>query len=327
MKISVIIPVYNTGAYLEACVRSALDPAASYEILLVDDGSTDGVSPALCDRLAAEYPDSVRVIHQENRGLGGARNTGIRAAEGEYLLFLDSDDTLAESAVFRLEKIAAETDADVVSFFLRSVDEKGNGTPISSNFVSPETPFCLSEHPEYLLSIPNACGRLWRRSLFLDNGILFPERVWYEDIRTTTKLFALARRIVTVSDELYFYLQRGGSIMHSSAVDRNGEILSAFEDILSWFRERGLFEQYERELCRLLIEHLYLAASVRVLRCDPKHPLLKEFARYTETAFPDFKKNPYLSTLSAPKRLAFVLLGWRQYRLLRVLFRIKEREV
>ena len=95
MLLTIVIPVYNTAAYLEACVQSVLSgDHQDCEILLVDDGSTDGVCPALCDRLAAQHPALIRVIHQENKGQGGARNTGLEAAAGTYLFFLDSDDTI-----------------------------------------------------------------------------------------------------------------------------------------------------------------------------------------------------------------------------------------
>lgn len=84
--LSIVIPVYNTANYLESCLSSVLaGDWADCEILLVDDGSTDGISPGLCDRLSEAHPGLVRVIHQENLGLGGARNTGLEAARGEYL--------------------------------------------------------------------------------------------------------------------------------------------------------------------------------------------------------------------------------------------------
>ena len=84
MKFSVVIPVYNVGDYLETCVRSVLVQAITdYEIILVDDGSTDGICPAMCDRFAAQYPERVRVIHKPNGGLGDARNVGLEASTGE----------------------------------------------------------------------------------------------------------------------------------------------------------------------------------------------------------------------------------------------------
>ena len=94
MRFSVVIPVYNVASYLTGCVNSVLSNQESdYEIILVDDGSTDERSGPLCDVLAAKAPNRIHVIHQKNCGLGGARNTGLEAAQGEYLFFLDGDDT------------------------------------------------------------------------------------------------------------------------------------------------------------------------------------------------------------------------------------------
>ena len=99
MKISIVIPVYNVREYLSGCMASVLaNDLSDCEIILVDDGATDD-SGTLCDEFAAAHPDRIRVIHQENGGLGAARNTGLEAAEGEYLLFLDSDDSLAPGAL------------------------------------------------------------------------------------------------------------------------------------------------------------------------------------------------------------------------------------
>lgn len=99
MKFSVLIPVYNTEKYLGECMESVLGQSfGDFEVILVDDGSTDG-SPALCDGYAEQYPEKVRVIHQENRGLISARRVGIAQAAGEYCLFLDSDDRFEENAL------------------------------------------------------------------------------------------------------------------------------------------------------------------------------------------------------------------------------------
>ena len=94
IKVSVIIPVYQVENYLERAVDSVLaQTLEEKEIILVDDGSQDG-SPEICDRYAGEYPGLIQVIHKENEGLGMARNTGVRASRGEYVAFLDSDDTV-----------------------------------------------------------------------------------------------------------------------------------------------------------------------------------------------------------------------------------------
>lgn len=324
MWLSVIIPVYNTQSYLERCVNSVLaNDCTEVEILLVDDGSTDGVCPALCDRLAGEHPALIRVIHQENRGLGGARNAGLEAAQGDYLLFPDSDDTITPDALTKLRTTIVRTQAEVIAFNFFSESGSGRLTPGSANYLQSDTAFSAGVRPEFLLSLPSATCRAWKRSLFLASGIRYPERVWYEDLRTSVKLFVLASSIVTLPDCLYRYLQRPGSIMRSSQVQRNQEIMDAFDDIFAWFRERGLFRQYRDVLCRLCIDHLYLAASVRILQANPKHPLLHDLAEYLARQFPDYRKNPYLDQMPRAKRLVFQLLERRRFGMLRFLFRLK----
>ncbi len=322
--ISIIIPVYNTKEYLEKCVTSVLDKnVTDFEILLIDDGSTDGESGQLCDRIAELHPDYVKAIHQNNKGLGGARNTGIQQAKGEYLLFLDSDDTLIEGALSLLCKKLNEYRPDVLSFNPVTVDTVGNQKHIESNYFESDTPFTLSERPEFLNSLPNACTRIWKRSLYTDNNIIFPDRVWYEDLRTCPKIFALAKSILTIKDGLYLYLQRDDSIMHSAKLERNREIIDAFDDLLIWYKQNGFFEQYKDELCKLCIEHIFLAAQVRVLRADTKHPLLKELRSYVEKQFPQYAKNPYIFSFPRAKRLAYLLLRLKQYKLLQILFNMR----
>lgn len=110
--ISVIIPVYNVETYLCRCVDSVLDQSyRNIEVILVDDGSPDGC-PAICDEYARQ-DDRVRVIHQENAGLSGARNAGIDAAKGAWLAFVDSDDYLAEDFLSRLYEACVSTGSDM----------------------------------------------------------------------------------------------------------------------------------------------------------------------------------------------------------------------
>lgn len=114
VKVSVIIPVYQVENYLERAVDSVLaQTLEEKEIILVDDGSEDA-SGQICDRYAQEYPGLVRVIHKENEGLGLARNTGVRAAVGEYIAFMDSDDTVLPDMYEKMYAKALEEDDDIV---------------------------------------------------------------------------------------------------------------------------------------------------------------------------------------------------------------------
>ena len=324
MRFSIIIPVYNVADYLRGSIDSVLaNDCSDAEIILVDDGATDGICPGICDEYGKKYPDLIRVIHQQNKGLGGARNTGMAQAKGEYLFFVDSDDTLTPDALDVLRKAVEQTHADIYSFPYTAHDEQGKESHLATSAIFP-SPFTLAEHPDFLLSLPVAGARLWKKSLFDRSGIRFPEKAWYEDIRTSMKLFALADSIVTLETPIYRYLQRQGSIMHSANLARNREILDAFDDLQSWFRDNGLLDRYRPELTRLAVDHILLAATVRVARVDPKHPLLQEFEAYMAKYFPDYGTNPYLPQLPMLHKLLVILIRNRRYGMVKLLFRLKD---
>lgn len=323
-KVSVVVPVYNVERYVEKCVDSILNQTETdFELLLVDDGSIDS-SGKLCDQYA-EKDSRVRVIHQPNAGLGGARNTGIEAAAGEWLLFVDSDDWIEPLTLSSSLKAAAKTGAELVMFAFRSVDEQGSSVQIFREEMPKETPVDPRQQKDVLLTAPCAWNKLYRRSLFETTGVRYPPRVWYEDIRTTLKLMLAADSVAFIDDVLYNYLLREGSITKNVNADRNVEIVEAFEDILSYFRETGQFETYRQELCYLTLYHVYLTASVRVLRIDRKHPLLPKFAAFLKEQFPDYRQCPYLCRLGRNKKLVFSLLEKNRYGLISLLFRLKGR--
>lgn len=322
MKFSVIVPVYNVAEYLPQCVESLLaQECGDYEIILVDDGSTDD-SGKLCDGYAADHPGLIRVIHQENGGLGAARNTGLEGARGEYLLFVDSDDYLTENALSCLSRHVEETNLDLYIFGFSHL-RSGRIIPGEGNPLEGEKPFALKDHPELLRCLPSAWMRLWRRSLFDDPTLRFPGRAWYEDLRTTPKAQALCESIQVLPERLYVYRVREGSIMNNANLARNREIIDAMEDLLGWFDARGILPQYQKELEAVAIDHLLMAASVRVAKVDPRHPLLGQFREYMEKRFPHWRENPSIMTMTKLRRLALRVIEKKRYALLGWLFRMK----
>lgn len=320
MKFSVIVPVYNVADYLPACVDSLLAQRCDdWELILVDDGSTDGKCPALCDRLAAEHPGLIRVIHQPNGGLGAARNRGIEAARGDYLLFVDSDDTLEPQTLETLAARVEESRAEMYIFDYCYVTEAGErpGEPRLSAVSG--KPVTLDEEPELLLDSPSACFRLWHRSLFADGAIRFPGRVWYEDLCTTPKALLRAKSIVQLPDRFYRYLLRPGSIMRNDNLRRNLEILNALETTRAGFEAAGALERFRPWLCYLAVDSV-LAAARRVLLADPKAPYLPDFLNYVRSHYPDYRENPLLPRLGRKKRILLKLLEGERYRLAKTMF-------
>ena len=324
MRFSIIVPVYNVADYLPGCMDSILaNNCSDCEVILVDDGATDGISPQLCDSYAEAHPELVRVIHQTNKGPGGARNTGLEAARGEYIFFVDSDDTIAPDSLRILSEAVDRTHADIYTFQMASHDGKGPKTPME--VAKPRAKPCtLAEKPQLLLGLPAMWARIWRRDLFLNMGIRFPDKTYYgEDLRTTSKLLAVASSIVVLPDVLYFYLVRPGSIMQSANVARNRDVIRAFEDLVEWFRNNNLLQHYQKELCYLAVDHLLLAATVRVALADPHSLVAREFLQYMRAAFPKYRENPYVCQMSRSRKLALWLVEKRCYLLLRLLFRLK----
>lgn len=323
MKLSIIIPIYNVEAYLSGCLDSVLDPGLrDYEIIAVNDGSTDG-SARIARDYAARYPDLIRLVEQSNGGLGCARNTGLAHARGDYVLFLDSDDSLAPGALPEILE-ALERDCDVIVFDFTSVDEQGGVLSETSGSGGPGV-FSLADYPRQLLEAPNAWNKLWRRSLFTESGIRFPDRLWFEDVATTPRLYLRAKSMTHVARPWIRYLQRGGSITKAKNLDRNLEIIQVVDSSLEDFRRQGAFSRYRPELEYMTLYHQLLTASVRVSRIDPDSPaadtLLQDFLR----KFPDYRRNPYLKTMSPRHRLLLWLILRRQRRAVARLMELSDR--
>ncbi len=216
--ISVIIPVYKVEDYLKRCVDSVL--AQTYqnmEIILVDDGSPDRC-PKLCDEYAEKY-EKIRVIHQENRGLSGARNAGIDAAKGEYLAFVDSDDLWSPYFLERLYRAITENDAEISQ--CRWEYMHGDTLIEAYDPYAPEQCFSGREMLANLYVQTGAYyvvawNKLYKRTLF--ETIRYPEGKIHEDEATTYRLFDLAEKCVVVDNALYgYYVGSGGT-----SITRNG---------------------------------------------------------------------------------------------------------
>ena len=223
--ISVIIPVYNVEAYLKECVDSVLAQTyLDYEIILVDDGATDR-SGQICDDYA-QMDQRVRVIHQKNGGLSAARNTGMKAALGEYILFLDSDDYLLVNSLQDLHAHAVENQADVVFFDgfvfydgcepndadIRYSRKKRYKTENGRSILYKQL-----KHEEYRTAVPLM---LFRRQYLSDHKLTFMEGILHEDELFTYLVYNADGMVAHCHEELYARRMRPGSIMTASKMIR-----------------------------------------------------------------------------------------------------------
>lgn len=232
--ISVIIPVYKVEPYLKKCVDSVI--AQSYknlEIILVDDCSPDSC-PQICDEY--EKKDRrVKVIHHaENRGLSCARNSGIEAASGEYIGFVDSDDFINHSMIEALYSALVKNCCDIAVCSVRDIFEKDIADPSEHTVSENKTVMSGTEAVKWFLSRKDveagiACNKLYKTALFKD--IKFPPQKLHEDEYTTFKLYFKSEKVVFIDAPLYYYLQRSTSIMHTrEKSNANEDAIGAVEE-------------------------------------------------------------------------------------------------
>lgn len=218
--ISIIIPVYNVGSYLEQCVNSVLSQTyKKFELILVDDGSTDD-SGELCD--AFSLSDSrICVFHKKNEGAAIARNYGLDRAKGKYIIFVDSDDWIAPELLEECLAALINTGSDIVMYKYNAIDEKGEICPFDGNLnkfnsSKPLTMdyalrcFFKGQLETYVWSF------MAKRCLYEFNGkIRFSKEKVFEDLSLMYKLFARTRRVLVLNKKYYYYRQRTSSLIHS----------------------------------------------------------------------------------------------------------------
>ena len=214
MQYSFIIPVYNCKPYLSSCVNSILNTGlSSYEILLVDDGSTDG-SAELCDALKKEHP-TVKVIHQKNAGASSARNTGIQAASGEQILFIDSDDTLDSQLLGGILSDPRCVQADITIYGI-CFDYYKNGRCYRKDNLFYEFDGMLSENHWCNLivdlfeknALNSSCTKIYKRSIIDANHLeLNTSMFLYEDLEFVLRYLSCCDQVWNVPKAVYHYRQ------------------------------------------------------------------------------------------------------------------------
>lgn len=210
--ISVIVPMYEVEAYVEACLRSiAAQTERDLEVIVVDDGSTDG-SGAIAARVAAEDA-RFRVVRQDNEGLGRARNAGLEHAGGELVAFVDSDDLLPADALARLRASLARTGSDFATGMVHRYDGRASRPApfLRKAFLRNRPRTHVTRFP-WLVSDRVAWNKLWRRSFLDEHGLRFAEGVFHEDIPMVVPAHYLARAVDVLAHPVYLWRERGQSI-------------------------------------------------------------------------------------------------------------------
>ncbi|KMZ53292.1 glycosyltransferase family 2 protein [Dorea sp. D27] len=316
--VSIIVPVYNVEKYLNKCVDSILGQTfEAFELILVNDGSTDG-SPAICRDYAGK-DERVHYITQENMGPGRARNVGIAAAVGKYILFVDSDDHIAVNMVEILYRNITASDADMATCGLYNVYQNR----CIPQYEGTEQFVCDTAEAFGLLligeKIPgSSCNKLIKAEILKDIG--YPEGIVYEDVGFHTELMQKVRSVHVDTTPLYYYVHRENSITTRKFDSDAMMFIYAYEDTL-----RVVEQKYPRILteARFKLIWAYFAILDRMLQED-RYWKIREYRQvrqYLKRNTIRIMRNPYFH--KARKIGAIALL--MNVRLYRTLTRINEK--
>lgn len=252
-EISVIIPVYNVEPYIHKCLNSIKSQTfTDFEAIIVDDSSPDGSI-----KIALEFVESdprFKIVTRENGGLSAARNTGLQHAVGKYVAFIDSDDFIAPTYLEKLYNACEKNNADMaycnfIYYFYKS------GLKKKQMFIVKD---CVMERNEAITRIISdhglhsyAWNKLYKRSIFCDNGIEYPT-MYFEDVATSPKAVFYSNRLAVTGECLYYYVKRPGSILSTMNAKKINDLFLSVMIISNFLRKNDEYEKFKKPLLRVL---------------------------------------------------------------------------
>lgn len=279
MDISVIVPVYNVEKYLDDCLNSIINQnfKGSYEIICVNDGSTDN-SLLILQQYQRKYP-RIKIISQDNKGLSAARNTGLKYANGKYVFFIDSDDFLIDNDVFETiynESELNQLDVLVADFEFIYEDRKKNYRIKRKNIIKNRV---MTGKDFYDIGMKTSSirsvvwNKLYKRELFIKNNLMFKEGILHEDMEFTPRMYQYANKVKYIDKIIIGYRQREGSIMSTSTSSNS---VKSIDDLLIIAHCLDLFnEKYKSKA--ILNHELYIYLTIMRKSKNLKDKALKKY--------------------------------------------------
>ena len=300
LDLSVVVPVYNMAkdGNLDYCMNSLVrQTLQSMEIVAVDDASTDD-SLKILQEFEKRYPGRVRVVASpENRKQGGARNLGLREAQGRYIGFMDADDWVVEDLYERMVEVAKCTGADVVGTDMCRVYEH---TMIPTqreecNLPSQTGIFDHEKRKEYLLHPGPLVTKIYAREIFFDKEFRFPEQISYEDNATFLEIGMRMKHFEHISEANVFYYQHGDSTVHTFSETRCNDRLEAGRIMMKEAKRLGFLEEFQKEIEYKFTLLFYINTLFTYMPCvrPVKVSYVKAMTEEMLQTWPAFRENPY----------------------------------
>lgn len=329
MQLSIIVPVYNMAAdrKLNQCLDSLLAQTVSeYEIIAVDDASTDD-SLSVLRQYEENYPGRVKVIASgKNHRQGGAKNRGMKAAQGEWIGFIDSDDWIAPDMYEKLLTKAARTGADLVGcdyshvggFTMRPGKVVVNNTADQTGVLEEE------RHKKLLLRPGSMVVKIYRRQVIVEHGLDFPEDIFYEDNCASPLWSLYFSHFERVEEPLYFYRMLEDSTTHRVTWERCLDRMKAGGLFLRECKERGLYDTYRQEIEYWFTE-IYYATTLFSYMYSGRRQKLKNtgmLRKNIKKYVPDFQDNPYYKEMMPEEDRKLIALHMRSNLLFFIYYKV-----
>lgn len=330
MDLSVIVPVYNMAAdgKLEYCLNSLVNQTMEkMEIIAVDDASTDH-SPEIIREFERRYPGRVRgIVSPENRRQGGARNLGLKAAQGRFIGFMDSDDWAAEDMYESMFMLAMKTGADVVGCdFCRVKDH--TMIPSKREVCNDPEQAGVMDHERrkaYLLKPGPVVTKIYAREIFFQPEFHFPEHMAYEDNASFLELGMRMRHYEHLPEAKYFYYQREDSTTHSVSIKKCEDRMESMRIMMRYAQENGSLKEFPEEVEYVFTTLFYRITLFSYMQSDMKKDLkfTKKLGQEMLTTFPQFRENPYYLKQTDSEEKKYIDLQLRSSLLFLIYYQMK----
>lgn len=300
-KISVIVPVYNIEHYIEECIKSILNQTfKEFELLLVDDGSTDS-SLNIC-RGYEKKDNRIKVIHKKNGGLSDARNVGIEKACGKYICFIDGDDFIANDTLENMYNLILKNNSQIaVCNMVRYYEDEDTGV-----FYRPSEKNIVLEGKDRFKTLeqPSVCNKMFKTDLF--DGVRFPYGKYYEDTFVYHELVMKANSVVLTGKDSYYYRCRRGSILDGGYSKKYFDFMEAVY-LRATFLDQNNIKEYADEAYL----HMYSSLSNAYNNLDSSSDELKPLFDVAKDRYNKvFKRLIKDKNFNIKQKLRFILLRY-----------------
>lgn len=316
-KISIIVPLYNSEKFLTKCLESLVNQTyPNYEIILINDGSTDN-SKKICEDYMKKHKNIV-LINQKNSGQGKARNVGIKAATGDYVTFVDSDDWVDLDMLQILYDNSDFGNCDiVVSGLYKVIGEKEY---FYDNFM-----FLSDDNQSnFIISHPGPVAKLIKKDLLINNNLYFMEKVYYEDLGMIPLLGLFATSYNYIKKGLYYYFIRENSTMQQVKFSpKINDIFLVMDSLEKQFKVNDSNGRFLKELEYLYIEHLLYSATLRYL-CynNVAWDMIIKIRQIIKKKYPKWYKNSLFRKRNIKFKIITYLIYCKCFNIIKILMKI-----